>query len=263
MPIANCIFCDHRLAPTRVGSPQSRTKEHVFGTGFRLLTHHSVLNMYVSGLDNKDAQFIRRVPLGNLTKKGVCRNCNNGWMSESETAVQPILQRVLSGVDVDQLDDSDLKTLAAWTAKTAVALSYTTPSQAHVPLQASHSLHPGYNGPVRFGFFYSKIKADRDLENGHMQVVYGPEVGLINTSQVPGTRLALCLNGHFLIVDFPPAIAALSFDLSHSSSAQLWPVRRPAGTRNVGVATPATMDQIMLAVCNGIGVQIDAGALHV
>ena len=219
--------------------------------------------MYVAAPDGTAARYVRRAPLSNLTTKGACRRFNNGWMSTMETAVEPILQRVFGGIDVDQMHDSEIKTLAAWTAKTAVTLSYITPSQAHVPLQASHSLHPDYRGRVRFGFFYSKIKADRDLENGHLQIVYGGEIGLIGTSQVPGTRLVLCLNGHFLIADFPPVTAAFSFDLSQSCCAQLWPVRRSAGTRNVGVAMPATIDQVMLAICKGIILNIDAAALHV
>lgn len=263
MAISNCIFCNCSLAPARAELPESRTNEHIFANGFQHLTGHRTLNMYLAASDGTSRRCVRRPPLTGLTTKGVCRRCNNGWMSMLETAVEPILQRVFRGVDVDQLDDSEIKTVALWTAKTAVTLSYTTPSQAHVPLQASQSLHPDYRGPVRFGFFYSKIKADRDLENGHLQVVYGTELGIVGTSQVPGTRLVLCLRGHCLIVDFPPAIASFSFDVSHSCSAQLWPVRRSAGTRHLDVVLPAAMDRIMLALCNGISVQIDTAALHV
>ncbi len=263
MAVANCIFCDHRLAPAAQNKLHSRTAEHIFANWFRRLSGHRVMNMYVSDLDGAAAQLNRRAPLNNLATKGVCRKCNNGWMSTLETSVEPILKRVFAGVDVDELDDGDLKTLAVWTAKTAVTLSYATPSKAHVPLQASHSLHPDRRGPVHFGFFYAKITADRDLENGHLQVVYGTEIGLIGTSQVPGTRLVFCLNGHCLLVDFPPSTAAFNFDLTRSCSAQLWPVRRPAGTRNLALPTPARIDQVLIALCKGISVQIDTTALHV
>lgn len=263
MAVANCVFCDHRLAPAAPNRPHSRTAEHIFASWFRRLSGHRDMNMYVSDLDGVAAQLKRRAPLNNLATNGVCRQCNNGWMSTLEASVEPILKRVFAGVDVDDLDDGDLKTLAVWTAKTAVTLSYLTPSQAHVPLQASHSLHPAYGGPVRFGFFYSKIKADRDLENGHLQVLYGAEIGLVGSSQLSGTRLVFCLKGHCLAVDFPPMIAAFSFDLSNSCSTQLWPVRRPAGTRNLDVALPASTGQVMLAICKGISVQIDTAALHI
>jgi hypothetical protein len=85
--------------------------------------------------------------------KGVCKKCNNEWMSALEDAVEPIVLRVFGGVDVDLLSISEMEILASWTAKTAITLSYSTPQNAPVPMQASSSLHPYYQGPVRFGFF--------------------------------------------------------------------------------------------------------------
>jgi hypothetical protein len=96
-------------------------------------------------------------------------------MSALECAAEPIMLRVFGGVD-----------LARWSAKTAINLSYTTPQGAAVPRQACRSLHPDYHGAARFGFFYSKISSDPPLDNGHLQVVYGSELGLI-WSEIAGT----------------------------------------------------------------------------
>ena len=153
--------------------------------------------------------------------------------------------------------------LARWTAKTAITLSYTTPRHAPVPLQASHSLHPDYQGPVRFGFFYSKIKADRMLESGHLQLVYGTELGLVGTEEIAGTRLVLCLNNHLLIVDFPPVVPGFQFDLQESCSTQLWPTRKAAGVASLNFQEMTRVDQVLLAVCRAIRVQINTGELHV
>jgi hypothetical protein len=235
MAIKDCIFCGRLLAPASRNRPNSRTAEHVFAEWFRRVSNHKIMNMYLGNVDGTNPQLMRRPPLTALTMKGVCKQCNNGWMSSLETAVEPIMLRVFGGVDVDQLSARDLKTMARWAAKTAITLSYATPQDAPVPLQASHSLHPDYHGPVRFGFLYSKITADRTLENGHLQVVYGKEIGLVGTTEIAGTRMVLCLNNHCLIVDFPPAVAGFRFNLSQSCSAQLWPTRLPAGVASLDI----------------------------
>jgi hypothetical protein len=163
---------------------------------------------------------------------------------------------------VDQLSDSELAILARWTAKTAITLSYTIPRRAPVPVQASRSLHPDYQRPVRFGFFYSKIKADRMLENGHLQLVYGTELGLVDTEEIAGTRLVLCLNKHLLIVDFPPVVPGFQFDLQDRAA-------RSSGQRGkllewrVNFQEMTRIDQVLLAVCRAIRVQINTGELHV
>jgi hypothetical protein len=260
MPIRNCIFCDHVLLPSQLNAPHSRTEEHIFGKDFRRITGHKIMNMYLGTVDDDIPEFSRRPPLTALTMQGLCQQCNTGWMSKLETVVAPILERIFSGTDVDELSDSELEILARWTAKTAITLSYATPQQAQIPLQASHSLHPDYRGPVCFGFFYAKITADPPLENGHLQVLYGTDLGFVG--EAAGTRLALCLNGHCLIVDFPPASGTCQFDLRNSCCAQLWPVRRPAGVKDFKYDGPARVDRVLLALCQSIIVQVDTVALR-
>jgi hypothetical protein len=261
MATKSCIFCNCVLRPSQQNRPDSKTSEHIFADWFRKLSLHKVINMYVGNVNGETPQLQYRPTLTNLTMKGVCKKCNNEWMSALETAVEPIMARLFDKTDVDQLSQFELAILARWTAKTAITLSYATPRHAPVPLQASHSLHPDYHGPVRFGFFYSKLSADRTLENGHLQLVYGSELGVVG-EEIAGTRLVLCLNNHLLIVDFPPAVPGFQFDLTESCSAQLWPVRRPAGVANLDFAGMTRVDQVLLAVCRAIRVQIDTGALR-
>jgi hypothetical protein len=263
MPIKNCIFCNCLLRPSRQNQSDSQTAEHIFAEWFRKLSLHKLINMYVGNVNAEIPELRYRPTLTNLTMKGVCKKCNEGWMSTLEGAVDPIMTRLFDKTDVDQLSDSELAILAQWTAKTAITLSYTTPRHAPVPVQASHSLHPDYQGPVRFGFFYSKIKADRMLENGHLQLVYGTELGLVGTEEIAGTRLVLCLNNHLLIVDFPPVVPGFQFDLQESCSAQLWPTRKAAGVASLNFQEMTRVDQVLLAVCRAIRVQINTGELHV
>ena len=82
----------------------------------------------------------------------------------------------------------------------------------------------------------------------------------MGTKDAVGTRLVLGLNGHFLVVDFPP-LPGVRFNLSQSCSAELWPVRKPAGARTLSIATPARSDQVLLAICQAITVEIDPASL--
>jgi hypothetical protein len=263
MSIRNCIFCQCHLRPSAQKRPDSRTAEHVFSEVFRRISFHKTMNMYMGNLNGEHPKLMYRPTLTALTMKGVCQKCNNGWMSRLENTVEPIMKRMFDKTDADQLSEPELAVLARWTAKTAITLSYTTPQQMPVPLQASHSLHPDYRGPVRFGFFYCKMNwQGRVLENGHLQLVYGSELGLVGTDEIPGTRLVLCLNNHLLIVDFPPAVPGFQFDLSESCSAQLWPTRRPAGKVSLDFGKLASVDQVLLAVCRAVRVQVDVMALR-
>jgi hypothetical protein len=250
------------MTPSGQNRPDSETAEHVFAQWFRSLFAVQTLSMFRATLAG-ERQRVRRPPVNNITMRRVCKLCNNGWMSELEVAVEPIMSAVLQGIDVDELGDPELKIVAKWSAKTAITLSYTTPQNARVPVQASRSLHPVYSGPeVRFAFFYSRLLADTPLENGHLQVVYGGEVGLVGTDEVPGTRLILYLNGHALIIDFPPTAVGFRFNLTDSCASQLWPRRQAAGTRVLPVSLPTTLPDLMLGLCRMIRVELDSNALR-
>jgi hypothetical protein len=95
MAINDCIFCGDHLASASRNRPNSRTAEHVFAEWFRRVSNHKIMNMYLGNVDGTNPQLMRRPPLTALTMKGVCKQCNNGWMSSLETAVEPIM---LAGV---------------------------------------------------------------------------------------------------------------------------------------------------------------------
>jgi hypothetical protein len=61
---------------------------------------------------------------GDFKLKGVCSTCNNGWMSELETEVKPILGPIVQDLSI-QLDLEDQKKLARWAFKTAIVLEGT------------------------------------------------------------------------------------------------------------------------------------------
>jgi hypothetical protein len=61
---------------------------------------------------------------GDFKLKGVCSTCNNGWMSELETEVRPILGPMVQDLSI-QLDLEDQKKIARWAFKTAIVLEGT------------------------------------------------------------------------------------------------------------------------------------------
>src|SRR5260370_28165312 len=61
---------------------------------------------------------------GDFKLKGVCSTCNNGWMSELETEVRPILGPIVQDLSI-QLDLEDQKKIARWAFKTAIVLEGT------------------------------------------------------------------------------------------------------------------------------------------
>ena len=99
------------------------------------------------------------------------------------------------------------------------------------------------------------------LEGGYLQLVYGSELGLVGTDEVPGTRITLCLYNHCLTIDFPPIIHGIRYDLRNSCSAMLWPSRLPAGIAELNMPYPTPISDVLLAICKGLGVGISVGDL--
>ena len=55
--------------------------------------------------------------------RGICADCNNGWMSRLESAAKPILTPMILGEPVT-LSTADQQVVAAWATKTALVLEY-------------------------------------------------------------------------------------------------------------------------------------------
>jgi hypothetical protein len=196
----------------------------------------------------------RQPPLERLVNANVCSACNGGWMEQLETGVDPLIQRLTEKDDIENFSREDIEVLARWTGKTAVVLSHITPEGDPVPPVMAHSIHP--DSPVRpkLRLFYGSIDSDFILEGGYLQLVYGNDLGLINTDEVPGTRITICLYNRMLTADFPPILEGVFYDLSQSISSMFWPGYQAAGKRELTVKLPAPINEVLLEICNGIQV---------
>ena len=60
---------------------------------------------------------IGNLPLEQLVNSAVCKQCNGGWMSSLENAVDPIIEKLNNGTDVLTLSAGEVEILARWSAK--------------------------------------------------------------------------------------------------------------------------------------------------
>ena len=67
-----------------------------------------------------------------ITVRRVCVGCNNGWMSELETAAKPILEPLVLGRS-RTLIAAEVETAALWCAKTALMFQWTHPDRRQTP----------------------------------------------------------------------------------------------------------------------------------
>lgn len=110
-----CRFC---------GVTGRLTREHWLPTWTHPLIPEAAPAPYVAAEENGMVDRIWDAPLGSMTVRRVCDDCNNGWMSRLEKKVQPVLTPMLAG-RTRALNAEDQGTLATWAAKTVLAFDLT------------------------------------------------------------------------------------------------------------------------------------------
>jgi hypothetical protein len=98
----NCIFC----------SNQAGSREHIWTKWVLERQDFGPFCLKRAGAAEVNLNKIE------LTTKSVCEKCNNGWMSELEQKVKPILERMFDGKPVT-IDAEQKHLIAVWVAKIA------------------------------------------------------------------------------------------------------------------------------------------------
>jgi hypothetical protein len=121
-----CDFCGHR-------SP--RAKEHIWPDwllrqfGIEKSTMANTHIAVAGGSVSKRVQSASSMLYG-----GVCNTCNNGWMSQLESEVKPILTELISSAgSKDALLGNEANVLALWAFKTAIVRNAGTNYRCIVP----------------------------------------------------------------------------------------------------------------------------------
>src|SRR5215469_6213936 len=113
-----CIFCGKKPL----------TKEHVWPKWLRPYVPHDLKNFETADaaieIDSVSPKFkkIDGDPR-NRAVRVVCAECNNGWMSQLQEAVKPLLLPLVKGESVD-LWPKRLSVLAAWCAMSVMCGEY-------------------------------------------------------------------------------------------------------------------------------------------
>jgi len=138
-PQFRCLFCG--------GGPPS--DEHIFGDWLRRHGNNGPgVRVTSSGWARvpsarKGGPFTKTVP-------GFCRRCNNGWMSQLETAAQPVLVSLFDAAEAHQvvLEREQQVTLAQWAFKTVVvACALDGPN--HLPAEHIRQFYDDVDPPAQ------------------------------------------------------------------------------------------------------------------
>jgi hypothetical protein len=127
-----CVFCG--------GKPL--TNEHVWPDWIGRLLYGYPKGGRAPAAPHRRSSSLRHEPTGVWTAPSfsqkasiVCADCNHGWMSDLEVAVEPILRPMLVPQGKVVLRESDQAVLARWITKTAMVFQHTTPRRPIPPNQ--------------------------------------------------------------------------------------------------------------------------------
>ena len=129
----NCIFCDVELSG-------QKSREHIFPLWLQerwALSENSLLQTHFS--EEGDVLSDRLHDLRSHVCGRVCSPCNNGWMSQIETDMRPILIPLAeSAAMLSELDSLQSIILARWACKTAYVLHAAANYRPIVPFEHLH-----------------------------------------------------------------------------------------------------------------------------
>ncbi len=120
------------------------TKEHVIPQWLQkyLNIEHEIVAPIM--LDNKHDQILKSrggTPLKSFYRKKICAKCNNGWMSQLENAVTPLLSTLVTGKKaLDALTTEERYIFSKWSLKTIFMLNAASAYYNIIPIEHFRSL---------------------------------------------------------------------------------------------------------------------------
>lgn len=128
---AECYFCD--------GIGVIDSEEHILPQWLFAELGMADQSFHSRNMSRGQVLFDRgEIPARNFVAKGICQNCNNGWMSQTEANFQPFIR--------DGHDAASLEAVVRWFAKTAFVLNISQPVRLLVPRQLRLDLAAGTFG---------------------------------------------------------------------------------------------------------------------
>lgn len=185
----SCLFCGRPWAPGQV----SKSREHVLGQWIMKLedNHPPEHRSFSAGFELDDAAkelmeiqpeiVFRKAALLTMTTREVCEDCNQGWMSDLEETVKPVILQLARSAKTGiatLLNWQAAQTLAVWAEKTALTYELTSDASHVGNIAMGQVLRAG--APLRGSFVWV----------GHNSRDYDISIGLehIDISATPIPR---------------------------------------------------------------------------
>lgn len=137
-----CLFCNREFDPA---AGREKTGEHVFGDWLR--PHFEIpgspgtqVRWNASSTGDQELWSYKTYP-ADRTVKGVCGECNNGWLSNMETRVKPhLLPALRSRKRRRSFGEGAQSIFSAWAYKTALVVGVKG-GRASIPIRHLHDFH--------------------------------------------------------------------------------------------------------------------------
>jgi hypothetical protein len=215
-----CWFC-----PSSQGK---KSKEHIFPkwlSGHYDARTEMVTPVRQSRVSGQELSRRPAKPLSGFVCGDVCTTCNNGWMSQVEERVRPILT---ASKRSGRFSPDDALALARWFAKTAAVLNVSQPYRLLFPASDRHALATGLPDRVAVRLFRSR------RQNGLVDWVQGGHSGSLTPPGFPAeaarSLLERTLITHIRVADLvgvvilvPAPVHVDAVIETNTGSAKIWP----------------------------------------
>jgi hypothetical protein len=158
--------------------------------------------------------------------KVVCAGCNNGWMSQLETAVRPRLEPMMGGVP-RSLSRVDCQVLSRWSAKTALMFQAAERAEDRMvapQLYLDFKTTSGLPDEVR-------VWAGRVQARGAWQRTFGGDLGVADDKRRFFTSLLAVDRASFMVTGCEDPATLRRLELGHLANGWVEIGHRTAGTK--------------------------------
>lgn len=215
--VRRCVFCRREGGLTKEHVfPQWIWREHGAGRVPPKIINEgpsrSIENFW-GGVDGPVGQFLTpgndkpTLHATGMIVRAVCGACNNGWMSDLETEVIPIVRKVVSG-RIWRPRSAEVQTLRRWAVKTALMLECAEPEIALATPEVYDAIFRNVEPPGSWYFGMARVTSENAFDLAVCPVVRtsGPAENVImgGVSEIYMTEYMMMLARLFLIVRYSP-----------------------------------------------------------
>lgn len=207
------------------------TKAHVFAKSYTSLfddpndtREHEVVHDYTDPVTGERRE-LKRAKTFALTSRKVCAGCNNGWLSELEEKVRPLMADFAANTPV-ALDESQQADLALWGSIAAlIAMSMEPQEFRFASPELAHAIYRDRRPPVGMQVWLG------GNSHGHMGWFGSHSLNLPATPERDDAWGASIAFGyavlHVVFHGHPDRLMRLRYD-AHLSLIQIWPTQHMA-----------------------------------